>query len=288
MIRRGLGTAWRIAAPGARHCVQRLAGPGARLAGHRWRRQLSDKRDSEGLDEWNRSVSEAIDQAKRELAEQKAKKSPAQQATDGGPAPPKNGDPAPPKDSGGGGGGKGEEPDDYVVTLGRVMIELPEQIEGFFERGLNGSIYAEGIKFVDPRHSGAHIAGKSQYLGAARVLRLAMAAYFNRPRVTILRMRQVRAPADPNHHPEGSAAGTEVLVRWVFEGIPRHTELLGGHGSRFEGEFRYAIDPRSGLVAVHEVAAIHPTPPTSFIASGIARWMGWAAPRGSLSLSQQR
>ncbi|KAJ1731459.1 hypothetical protein LPJ61_002528, partial [Coemansia biformis] len=136
-------------------------------------------------------------------------------------------------------------------------------------------------------YSGAHISGKSQYLGAARVLRLAMGAYFSKPRVTILSMRQLRAPAGGQAPGESDKAATEVLVRWVFEGAPRHTELIGGHESRFEGEFRYVIDPRSGLVAVHEVTSIHPTPPTSFIASGIARWMGWAAPRGSFSLSRR-
>ncbi|KAJ2768243.1 hypothetical protein IWQ57_003618 [Coemansia nantahalensis] len=284
MIRRALGVAWRTSAPAASHHTRRPVVPGWRLLSDG--RSRPDRRDSEDLHEWDRSVTEAIEQAKRELAAQKAseeaqeeenkKKGAAQRAPDGDPSPPAAG-----------GKNKGTERDDYIVTLGRVMLELPEQIEGFFERGLDGAIYAESVRFAEPLHSGAHIAGKSQYLGAARVLRLAMVAYFSQPRVTILRLRQVRAPLEPSH--AGSdGAGTDVLVRWVFEGVPRHTEILGGHGSRFEGEFRYAIDPRSGLVAEHEVTAIHPTPPTSFIASGLARWMGWTAPRESLSLSRQR
>ncbi|KAJ2076811.1 hypothetical protein H4R24_005491 [Coemansia sp. RSA 988] len=261
--------------------------------------------------EWNRTITEAIEQAKHEMEEQKAKQ--AQQQTNE-PSPKEDSDEKqlkkqqehPPPQS-------GKEPQqerkaalekskDYITTLGRVMIELPHDIEGFFQHGLGAAIYAEDILFREPQHSGFHISGKKQYLGVARVLRIAMNAYFTNPRITIMRMRQVPIGCtetkpktnENNGHPNSvdtsdsdSAKYVEVYVRWVFEGMPRHTGLIGGHESRYEGEFRYAMDPRSGFVAIHEVTAIHPTPPVGFIPSGLARWMGWLSPRGSLSLSRR-
>ncbi|KAJ2796154.1 hypothetical protein H4R20_005626 [Coemansia guatemalensis] len=253
--------------------------------------------------EWNRTITEAIEQAKHEMEEQKAKQKQQQNET----PPKKESDekqPEPPSPQ------PEEEPQreskepgkskDYITTLGRVMIELPHDIEGFFQDGLGADIYAEDVLFREPRHSGFHISGKKQYLGVARVLRIAMNAYFTNPRITITRMRQVPIPtngpasSENNGHPNSvetsdgdSTKHVEVYVRWVFEGMPCHTGLIGGHESRYEGEFRYAMHPSSGLVAVHEVTAIHPTPPVGFIPSGLARWMGWLSPRGSLSLSRR-
>ncbi|PIA14142.1 hypothetical protein COEREDRAFT_82967 [Coemansia reversa NRRL 1564] len=276
----------------------------------------SDKDNEEAMREWNRTITEAIEQAKHEMEEQKTKQ---KQQTE--PPPKKEPDEKqqtepPPK----------KEPDEkqqlpkrkqeepspqseeektvpekskeYITTVGRVMIELPHDIEGFFQHGLGADIYAENVLFREPRHSGFHIAGKKQYLGVARVLRIAMNAYFTNPRITITRMRQVPIPSTANKTTnnghsnstdivDDSTKHVEVYVRWVFEGMPRHTGLIGGHESRYEGEFRYAMDSKSGLVAVHEVTAIHPTPPVGFIPSGLARWMGWLSPRGSLSLSRR-
>ncbi|KAJ2861353.1 hypothetical protein GGH94_004951 [Coemansia aciculifera] len=197
--------------------------------------------------QWDRTIQEAIEQARRELEEA----SPKEQA---------------------------QTPvDDYVTTLGRVMMELPHQLEGFFEHGLDDSIYTEQIKFTEPRHSGMQFTGRSQYMGMARVLRIAMNAWFSSPTLTILLLRQQQAPD-----------GLDVCVRWVFEGMARHSEIIGGQASRYEGEFRYRIHPKSGLISVHEVTAIHPAPPTGIFATAgpLARWMGWLAPRGSLSLSK--
>ncbi|KAJ1730317.1 hypothetical protein LPJ61_003073, partial [Coemansia biformis] len=192
MAHRLLGATRRAAAATltARHCVWQLAAPGLLFA-RQGRRRLSgkpDTRDSEGLHEWDRSVSEAIEQAKRELAEQKATLAEQQKQK----AQPEPGDRPCPEDAEGGGrragkpgtnsqppkspkddgrppaSEKGDGEDDYIVVLGRVMIELPEQIESFFGHGLDGSIYTENVRFVEPQYSGAHISGKSQYLGAAR------------------------------------------------------------------------------------------------------------------------
>ncbi|KAJ2850607.1 hypothetical protein IWW36_001788 [Coemansia brasiliensis] len=241
-------------------------------------RWMSDKakKPNDELQEWDRTINEAIEQAKRELSEQQEKQRPSKEQK-------------PPKE-------KPPEGNDYVTTLGRVMIELPHQIEGFFDAGLDGKLYAENVQFAEPRHSGIQLHGKQQYLGMARVLRIAMNAYFSNPRVTILRMRQMPLSSSSSNAgaasdvkmDKGSGQRVEVYVRWVFEGTARHMELIGGHESRYEGEFRYAIDPKSGLIAVHEVTAIHPAPPTSVLAtSGLARWAGWLSPRGSLSLSRR-
>ncbi|KAJ2780601.1 hypothetical protein H4R18_003357 [Coemansia javaensis] len=299
------------AAPYRSACAARRQRAAAACGWQQRRWWTSDRADTPGgpekqpdpsdkaLHEWDRSVSEAIAQAERELARQRGSGSADEKQGPGSAGEAQS--PGSPGDAKGHRGSRpptpdpndGDRDDDYVVTLGRVMEGLPEQIEGFFEHGLDGALYADGIRFAEPRHSGVHIAGKSQYLGAARVLRIAMGAYFVHPRATIVRMRQLPAAPDQdgdgnnNNNKSSNRAGVEVAVRWIFEGVPRHTQLLGGHVSRFEGEFRYAMDPRTGLVAVHEVTAIHPAPPTSFIASGLARWMGWATPRGSLSLSRR-
>ncbi|KAJ2357865.1 hypothetical protein GGF43_001201 [Coemansia sp. RSA 2618] len=238
----------------------------------------NEDKESEQLREWDRTIDEAIEQAKRELTEQQAKPSTSKQQQQ----QPQNEQPSDkqPSDK----HPKAEEPkdgDDYITTLGQVMIELPHQVEGFFAHGLDPHVYSPDVRFAEPRHSGIHLSGRHQYLGVARVLRIAMNAYFASPHITITRMRQVTGKAD-------DVSRVEVYVRWVFEGVARHSELIGGEGSRYEGEFRYEMDPRTGRVAVHEVTAVHPTPPTMFLAtSGLARWAGWLSPRGSLSLSRR-
>ncbi|KAJ2602888.1 hypothetical protein H4R99_002540, partial [Coemansia sp. RSA 1722] len=220
------------------------------------------EKDTNAVDEWNRTIKEAIEQAKRELSNNNQPNTPTE--------PPKNNSP---KDD--------EQPTaDFITTLGRVMQELPDQIEGFFTHGLDANIYAEQIRFLEPRHSGMHVSGRGPYMGVARVLRIAMNAYFAHPQVTIVSMRQVQggeAGKVDQEMDEREVARKvdaieqrqfEVFVRWVFEGVPRHSELIGdGQVSRFEGEFRYGIDPASGLISVHEVTAIHPAPPTGIFAS---------------------
>ncbi|KAJ2731397.1 hypothetical protein H4R23_003083 [Coemansia sp. Cherry 401B] len=219
--------------------------------------------DSDGLREWDRTINEAISQAKRELSE--SSKPVASKPKHDDPGKPPTESPSPPRP-------------DYVTTLGRVLMELPHQLEGFFAHGLDGNLYSDSVRFAEPRYSGMQLNGRHQYLGMARVLRLAMAAYFSDPQVTVVRMRQV----------SGKDKRQEVFVRWVFEGSARHTGLIGGEPSRYEGEFRYEMDPDSGLVAVHEVTAIHPTPPTSALAtSGLARWAGWLSPRGGVAVAQR-
>ncbi|KAJ2501009.1 hypothetical protein GGI11_007830, partial [Coemansia sp. RSA 2049] len=263
----------------------------------------------ESEDEWNRSVEQALENARREMEEGKKRK-------------PLSSKPFSSKSE------DTEEKEDYITTLGRVMMELPTQLEGFFEKGIDGGIYSDKIIFSEPTHSGLNISGKPQYIGVAKVLRIAMNTYFNHPSLTILSIRQIpivdgypnnsdnnrdssNGTGDsPNRQPGEDSQGREeepdhnkrrlseihsnnnktydVFVRWVFEGLPRHTEIIGGHESRYEGEFRYRIDPKSGLIALHEVAAIHPAPPTAFLAkTGLARWAGWLTPRGALSLSKE-
>ncbi|KAJ2065981.1 hypothetical protein GGI16_003950 [Coemansia sp. S142-1] len=215
-------------------------------------------------DTWDRTIKEAIEQARRELeaeaSPRKQQQQPQRESEEEelGPQP----------------------VDDYVTTLGRVMVELPQQLEGFFSHGLDDSIYTEQIKFTEPRHSGMQFTGRSQYLGMARVLRIAMNMWFSNPTLTIILLRQQQQQQAPD--------GIDVYVRWVFEGMARHSEIIGGQESRYEGEFRYKIHPKSGLICVHEVTAIHPAPPTGIFATAgpLARWMGWLAPRGSLSLSK--
>ncbi|KAJ2328975.1 hypothetical protein GGI00_004056, partial [Coemansia sp. RSA 2681] len=227
---------------------------------------------SASMREWDRTIQDAIEQARRELTNKEKEE-------------PKQAESKPP-------------PDDYVTTLGRVMVELPIQLESFFDDGLDPSIYTEQIRFTEPRHSGVQFTGRSQYMGMTRVLRIAMNAWFSSPTMTILMLRQqpVSAPSSPDSGSGGGGGGSsggggegqmDVCVRWVFEGMPRHSEIIGGgNGSRYEGEFKYRIHPKSGLICVHEVSAIHPAPPTGiFATAGLARWMGWLAPRGSLSLS---
>ncbi|KAJ2025895.1 hypothetical protein GGH91_000855 [Coemansia sp. RSA 2671] len=197
--------------------------------------------------DWDRTIKEAIEQARREL--ESSPKEPPQ------------------------------PPDDYVTTLGRVMTELPHQLEGFFAHGLDPTLFTEQIRFMEPRHSGMQLTGRSQYLGMARVLRIAMNMWFSSPALTVLLLRQQQAEES-----------LDVFVRWTFEGMPRHSEIIGGSESRYEGEFRYRIHPKSGLICVHEVTAIHPAPPTGIFATAgpLARWMGWLAPRGSLSLNSHK
>ncbi|KAJ2612933.1 hypothetical protein H4S08_002468 [Coemansia sp. RSA 1365] len=257
---------------------------------------MSTKSDNEeAMREWNRTITEAIEQAKHEMEEQKAKQKqqtePKKESDEKQQLPKRKQEPPPQSKE-----KTTEKTKDYIATVGRVMIELPHDIEGFFQDGLGANIYAENVLFREPRHSGFHIAGKKQYLGVARVLRIAMNAYFTNPRITITHMRQVPISPTANKTTNNdlnstdvvdSTKNVEVYVRWVFEGMPRHTGLIGGHESRYEGEFRYAMDSGSGLVALHEVTAIHPTPPVGFIPSGLARWMGWLSPRGSLSLSRR-
>ncbi|KAJ1646874.1 hypothetical protein J3B02_000484 [Coemansia erecta] len=251
----------------------------------------SDKQDNRAVDEWNRTIKDAIEQAKRELfsREQKENNNSGNEDSPNEPQNKKHNDKRAPRD--------------FITTLGHVMQELPLQIEGFFDHGLSGDIYAEQIRFFEPRHSGINVSGRGPYMGVARVLRIAMNAYFSQPTVAIVSMRQLQmgATGETNGDVADNESGVaqevdaiqqrqfEVFVRWVFEGVPRHSELMGdGQVSRFEGEFRYRIDPASGLISEHEVTAIHPAPPTGiFASSGLARWAGWLAPRGSLSLARQ-
>ncbi|KAJ1815057.1 hypothetical protein LPJ56_004676 [Coemansia sp. RSA 2599] len=258
----------------------------------------SDAQDSRAVDEWNRTIKDAIEQAKRELG-----------SSSGGGGEDKEPETRPKNNEEDNGDQQedGRPPKDFITTLGRVMQELPVQIEGFFDHGLDGGIYAEQIRFLEPRHSGMQVTGHGPYMGVARVLRIAMNAYFSRPTVTIVSLRQIQAGAGSSGGADGEQAGRavdeggvaqqvdaiqhrrfDVFVRWVFEGVPRHSELMGAaQVSRFEGEFRYGIDPASGLIGEHEVTAIHPAPPTGiFASSGLARWAGWLAPRGSLSLAK--
>ncbi|KAI8320773.1 hypothetical protein GQ54DRAFT_262921 [Martensiomyces pterosporus] len=271
----------------------------------------NNKHHREEMSEWDRTIQEAIDQAKHELAQENkgSQKEPAAgESKQGIPEPPSAG-PSPPrpnKDS-----DKEvvqeeeQEAGDFITTLGRVMMELPKQLEGFFDHGLSPEIYSEKVRFIEPTHSGMHLSGRSQYMGVARVLRIAMNAYFSDPSFTIVQMKQVSVsgttaaanggdgPHDGNKEAAEEADPVqlrqfEIYVRWVFEGTPRHADLIGGHMSRYEGEFRYTVDSKTGLISVHEVTAIHPAPPTGVFASaGLARWAGWLAPRGSLSLSNR-
>ncbi|KAJ2783953.1 hypothetical protein GGI15_002409 [Coemansia interrupta] len=220
--------------------------------------------------DWDRTLNDALEQAKRELAHSSSSQKPP---TPGPPDPP-------------------QKPEDYLVTLGRVTEALPGQLEGFLTHGLDAWVYAEHVRFSEPRHSGMQVTGRAQYLGAARVLRIALNAYFAHGEVSVVGVRQqVAGAADAGRKEDDGGGGGgggrrdgayDVFVRWVFEGVPRHAELLGNATvSRFEGEFRYALDRTSGLVAEHEVTAIHPAPPTAVLASsGLARWAGWLAPRG--------
>ncbi|KAJ1891275.1 hypothetical protein LPJ81_005772, partial [Coemansia sp. IMI 209127] len=240
-------------------------------------------------EEWNRSVKEAVEKARREMEQQGGRQSSEPKAS---------------KER-----GDRKEDEDYLTTLGRVMMELPTQLEGFFERGLVGTIYSDKVVFSEPTHSGLNISGKNQYIGVSKVLKIAMNTYFQHPSLTIVGMRQIPlaggGSSTNNGDPEsrggqsdkGNGGGNpldvehnksyDVFIRWVFEGLPRHTEIIGGCESRYEGEFRYRMDPKSGLIALHEVTSIHPAPPTGFLSkTGLARWAGWLSPRGSLSLSK--
>ncbi|KAJ2118980.1 hypothetical protein IW147_006207 [Coemansia sp. RSA 720] len=242
------------------------------------RRWVSDapskKEKSERLREWDRTVNEAIERAKREHNEKPSGSSGSQEPQE--PSEPQEpqepSEPQEPQEP-----SKSSDPkDDYIITLGRVMTELPSQIEGFFTHGLTPSLYTSTIKFSEPQHTGLALHGLHQYMSASRVLRAMMRMYFTSPRVTITRMRQ-----------NNTGSNVEVSVRWVFEGEARHAEYVGGSGSRYEGEFRYVMDG-TGKIAVHEVTAVHPTPPTVALAtSGLARWAGWLSPRGSLSYSRR-
>ncbi|KAJ1768796.1 hypothetical protein LPJ74_004596 [Coemansia sp. RSA 1843] len=239
-------------------------------------RETKDNKDTE--DEWNRSVKEAVEKAKHEIEKESksAKENLKKENKD--------------------------KEEDYLTTLGKVMMELPTQLENFFESGLTSSIYSDKVIFSEPTHSGVNISGKNQYIGVSKVLRIAMNTYFLHPSLTIVSMRQIPITGDDcsGDSPDGGQLDKDkqleipnnksydVFVRWVFEGLPRHTEIIGGHESRYEGEFRYRVDPKSGLIALHEVTSIHPTPPTAFLAkTGLARWAGWLSPRGSLSLSKE-
>ncbi|KAJ1941036.1 hypothetical protein EC988_006868 [Linderina pennispora] len=244
---------------------------------------------------WDRTLQEALDQAKRELDLERRLAE-----TDSPAKPEPKPEPEPEEDN------DGDQSVDYLTTVGRVMVELPHQLEGFFEHGLEPGIYSEQLRFIERTHTGLHLSSRTQYMGMARVLRIAMSAYFSNPTLTVVQIRQVPVSDSPpaeeqeeatdgwkGPHGADAAAATqnkrfEVYVRWVFEGMPRHADLIGGGGSMYEGEFRYRLDQRSGLIAAHEVTAIHPTPPTAVLSSsGLARLAGWFSPRGSLSLTKK-
>ncbi|KAJ2746822.1 hypothetical protein GGI20_001053 [Coemansia sp. BCRC 34301] len=232
--------------------ARRLAANSCRRLLHVSRAASNNKEQSD----FDRTIKDAIEQAKRELKQEAEKE--------------KEKETQPPDTS-----------DDYVTTLGRVMLELPLQLEGFFEHGLDARIYADQIKFSEPRHSGIQFTGpRTQYLAMMRVMRIAMSTWFSSPTLAILALRQ-----------QQQETHLGVCVRWVFEGLPRHAEIIGkGVVTRYEGEFTYHIHPKSGRICVHEVSAIHPAPPTavSATAGGLARWMGWLEPRGSLSLASNK
>ncbi|KAJ1827610.1 hypothetical protein LPJ70_007446, partial [Coemansia sp. RSA 2708] len=101
--------------------------------------------DSDGLREWDRTINEAISQAKRELSE--SSKPVASKPKHDDPGKPPTESPSPPRP-------------DYVTTLGRVLMELPHQLEGFFAHGLDGNLYSDSVRFAEPRYSGMQLNGR--------------------------------------------------------------------------------------------------------------------------------
>ncbi|KAI9506988.1 hypothetical protein BX070DRAFT_249810 [Coemansia spiralis] len=173
-----------------------------------------DKDPKDEVDnEWNRSIEEAIERAKR------------------------------------------EDENDFMTNLGQVMIQLPKQLEGFFELG-------SAAASTQSRSSSS----SARTRGCSCRVKASISAWPSQPAAG------GRFIAKSNADEANDSKSYDVFVRWVFEGIPRHTEIIGGHGSRYEGEFRYHIDRKSGLVALHEVTAIHPAPPTKFLAT--TGWRG--------------
>ncbi|KAI8825145.1 uncharacterized protein EV422DRAFT_517603 [Fimicolochytrium jonesii] len=87
-----------------------------------------------------------------------------------------------------------------------------------------------------------------------------------------------------DHGAEADAYDVQLVVRWIFEGTPRHLLIADDSPPRsvYEGVFVYSFD-QHGLVKEHRLEAINPAPP--FVASWKAMFGGGmpAAP-GATSL----
>lgn len=181
---------------------------------------------------------------------------------------------------------------DYPINVGTATRILRDELPNFFERGLTTlDIYSKDVAFVEPYHLHFRCSGRRWYKHLASTARAALNMYFVEAEINVVKMQQVRdsslgdstegrgddrgfSETGPDH------AELRLVVRWIFEGTPRHLliansmDILATPRSVYEGVFVYVFDEQ-GLIKEHRLEAIHPTP-TVF--NQLRWWRGFRAP----------
>ncbi|KAI9014624.1 hypothetical protein BC832DRAFT_589127 [Gaertneriomyces semiglobifer] len=176
---------------------------------------------------------------------------------------------------------------DYYLNVGTGIRGLREDLSNFFDTGLASTeIYAKDIAFTEPYHLRFRCNGRRWYLLLASTIHRLLRVYFHEAEMNILRIQEFRGSHDQSS--DASISGTEgeegedlkLVVRWIFEGTPRHLliannwDILASQRSVYEGVFVYTFN-KDGLIKEHRLEAIHPSPP---LFNSYRWWRGYRAP----------
>ncbi|KAJ3057143.1 hypothetical protein HK097_000071 [Rhizophlyctis rosea] len=187
-----------------------------------------------------------------------------------------------------------EDHPDFHINVGTAIRTIREELPHFFSHGLhNMDIYSEAITFAEPYHLQLKCRGRKTYGAIASVSRAALRLYFDSGTVDIIKITQVRGsggirgdddsptspddsqpthkspesePSSPSSSSISSYEPLRLIVRWIFEGTPRHLlianagDSLNTPRSVYEGVFVYTFD-KEGRIADHTLQSIYPSPP---------------------------
>ncbi|TPX62030.1 hypothetical protein SpCBS45565_g07103 [Spizellomyces sp. 'palustris'] len=181
---------------------------------------------------------------------------------------------------------------DYYINIGTATRILRDDLPNFMEQGLTTfDIYSKEVAFTEPYHLKFCCRGRRWYKVLAGSTRTLLRMYFAEGELNIIKMQQMRGPergaGDETLDAESEqseldldGSGARLVVRWIFEGTPRHQliannmDILATPRSVYEGVFVYVFDDE-GLIKEHRLEAIHPSPP---LFSGYRWWKGYRAP----------
>ncbi|KXS12739.1 hypothetical protein M427DRAFT_146966 [Gonapodya prolifera JEL478] len=202
--------------------------------------------------------------------------------------------------------GASKPPTDRILNIGRAICVLRDDLHNFLAEGLTDTtIYAQNVRLREPVHSRLTISGHAAYKAFVETFRAVVKLWYAQPTYDVLKLQQVRGEelramqemgmvgstggdkAAWTQAGEGEVEDIYILARWILEGTPRHSIVVGAINpdavvhATYEGLSVYKFDGE-GKISEHIVVDIQPAPPLFYRALG--RFANSATPAGTGAL----
>jgi hypothetical protein len=172
-----------------------------------------------------------------------------------------------------------------VLNVGKVITVLQQDLNHFFDKDLDYSIYTNDIVFRDV-HQRLRIYGKDHYKHWLRLAKRLLRWYFVEPHVKLVSIHT------PNHLFTAPSVPSEIHARWMFEGVPRwrtiwHGKVSSDHRSLvriYEGISIYKLHSESGWINEHILEKIVPPPRIFLPLRTYMKWYFFLSPSVGLNM----